>query len=126
MLKDLKGHDISDVIEACETLNKVSAEKGFGGAAAPDTTAVDIDALLAEDWARKRLYDLLYSLSKEALLELVALMWTGRGDGRRSFAENLDYAKQSHDKGTVSYLAQKSSSLPAYLRKGLEGMSGTP
>ena len=33
MLKDLKGQDISDVIEACETLNKVSAEKGYQGRA---------------------------------------------------------------------------------------------
>jgi hypothetical protein len=56
-------------------------------------------------------------------MELEALMWTGRGDA--SFAQNLKYAYENRDAGTVDYIAEKSPALPDYIRAGLKASKPT-
>jgi hypothetical protein len=64
-------------------------------------------------------------LSKEAQCELLALMWFGRGDSTQSFEELLTEARRQHSGETVLYIAEKSSALSSYLRRGVERLSPT-
>lgn len=69
---------------------------------------------------RNALQNRLTKLDPEALVELKALMWIGRGDaGQYDIA--LSHAGQ-HTAGDVQYLAAKAP-LHTYLRKGVEKLS---
>jgi hypothetical protein len=52
----------------------------------------------------------------------MALIWFGRGDSiEGDFAQHLALAnEESADEGDVNYMAEKSASLPVYLRAGLD------
>ncbi len=57
-------------------------------------------------------------LSTAARHELMALTWLGRGDDP-DFQYLTDYARKNADTGDVEYIAEKASSLPTYLERGL-------
>jgi Protein of unknown function (DUF3775) len=71
---------------------------------------------------KQPLVRLLSSLSHDALMELMALMWIGR-DGEGEFDDVLEYAHKNSDGGNVSYIAEKWPALPTYLRDGLRVVS---
>ncbi len=64
------------------------------------------------------LIDAIARLSFEARMELMALMWIGRGDGF-TFEGALQHARRTTSESDAAYMAGKSP-LPRYLRRGLE------
>lgn len=60
----------------------------------------------------------LHAVPDQAMIELQALVWTGRGDYDANFAENLDYSRTQFDSTSRDYLASKSP-LRQYIEKGL-------
>jgi hypothetical protein len=113
MLANLKYQDIEAIIGACDALR-------VGSGAAFDTVR-DSYGGEAGDMAAEhyRLQALIEGLAEDALMELEALMWTGRHDGGRSFGENLFYAHRNKNAGVASYPANSWMTLPKYLREGL-------
>jgi hypothetical protein len=83
---------------------------------------IDFIKLLAVSPEERKLDALLNALSHDALMELEALMWAGRGDHNGSFADNLTSAQANKDDHAVHYIAEKSPALPTYLRAGLEAI----
>jgi len=70
---------------------------------------------------REALKQAIGSLSLEARLELIALIWFARGNAPKdSFAVHLTLAKGASGAGDVDYIAEKSSRLPMYLRHGID------
>jgi hypothetical protein len=72
---------------------------------------------------KRTLLDVLNSLSDEQVIELMALMWLGRGDYdsgtvKDAFADAMDVARKSFKREEVGYLIDKP--LKAYLLKALE------
>jgi hypothetical protein len=114
VLKHLTVKDVYTVISLCDAAN---AEASGEVVAAKD---ISLEKLLEDSPEEKALEDFLRSLSGDAITELQALLWTGRGDGDRNFAENLEDAYETTDAGTVRYIAEKSPALPLYLRTGLK------
>jgi|GEM_PF-840214 len=118
MLKYLTEKQIAAVISAAEALNAVSPSSELGL-----EYPGDIEKSV-EDWERMKPYrvallDTISGLSLEARFELMAVMWLGRGDADGPFDQLLRHAKRLTDEGHVEYIAEKSSSLPLYLRQGL-------
>jgi hypothetical protein len=111
MLEHLTHNDIQEVIGLAEAVNA----RGAG-----DVAHIDVRRMLQSDRERQQLLTKIKTLSPEALLELEALIWTGIGDGDRTFAGNLDYARHRKDPKTVAYIAGRSPALPGYLRDGLK------
>jgi Protein of unknown function (DUF3775) len=70
---------------------------------------------------REVLKQAIESLSQEARLELVALIWFARGNAPKdSFPSHLSLAKGASGAGDVDYIAEKSPCLPMYLRSGID------
>jgi Protein of unknown function (DUF3775) len=70
---------------------------------------------------REALKQAISSLSLQARLELIALIWFARGNAPKdSFAVHLTLAKADPGAGDVDYIAEKSPSLPMYLRNGMD------
>jgi hypothetical protein len=62
----------------------------------------------------------LASLDQEARVELLALMFLGRGDGGpMAFRDMLAHARRASDASDVQYLVGKGRALSLYLRNGL-------
>jgi hypothetical protein len=117
VLQHLKESELLKIIAAAERNNAAhpSSERGI-------TLADGLDLLDRPDPEGDALEQAIGSLSREARLELTALMWLGRDDGdpdADDFATNLDHAKRNSDDGDVVYITEKSPALPTYLRAGL-------
>jgi hypothetical protein len=67
------------------------------------------------------LSDAITRLSDDARMELVALMWLGRGDAGDNFADHLKEARRNPH--PVGYIWAKWPNLPRYLRDGLKKLS---
>jgi hypothetical protein len=122
MLKHLTKADVHAIIEAAEKSNSAHPPRELGSSleearerrSRPDPEGDVLKAAIKK-------------LSPEARVELVALMWVGRGDVEGSFADHLRQAQR--DSHPVDYIVEKSPALPRYLRQGLkklasEGSSG--
>jgi hypothetical protein len=80
--------------------------------------ALDTDRISDLRAAFDSFYEYVQSLGHEARMELMALMWIGRGfEG--SFADAVQYAYANSDEGDVLYIVEKSPDLSAYLSRGL-------
>jgi hypothetical protein len=89
------------------------------GSNAADDGAVSILEADADDPARKELVEFIAALSEEEQVDLVALMWLGRGDGTLEDWDDLrDEAQQQHNARTAFYLLGEPL-LSDYLEEGL-------
>jgi hypothetical protein len=71
----------------------------------------------------KALKQTIQAMSPGARQELMALVWYGRGDSidrDSDFATLFAEAKIASNKDDAEYIAEKSASLPMYLRRGLD------
>ncbi len=63
------------------------------------------------------------SLSKDELMELMALMWVGRGNyDRGTWQVALDHAKKTSNSESSRYVSGKSPVLAKYLERGLAAL----
>ena len=95
MLKHLTETDVHAIIKAAEQNNSVRSSRALEGA--------------------------IKKLSRDAWMELVALVWLGRGDVEGRFADHLKEARRTPH--PVAYITEKSPALPKYLREGLRKLS---
>jgi len=128
MLKDLQLTDVFSVIEAAERANAASPPSELGmrlsEGLALFTGPTPEDAALEQS---------IRALSHKARMELMALIWIGRGDDREAIARDpngtylacLAHARRNSDAGDVHYVAERSLSLPTYLREGLKTLGET-
>ena len=116
MFKHLKESDVQAIIEAAECNNAahppselgITLEEARERRGRPDPTGIALKQALG-------------SLPPEARIELMALVWFGRGNSiEPDFAEHVAEAKRNSNETDVSYIAEKSPALPVYLRAGLD------
>jgi hypothetical protein len=69
--------------------------------------------------ARAALREAIQALGNDARMELMALMWIGRGDFGGTFEDALKHAWRNSNETDAAYIAEKAPVLPAYLRDGL-------
>lgn len=121
MLKSLKIDQVNAIIKAANDLNEKYPPTGTA-IRGSDITVEEIAAYHTDE---KPLADLLSALNKEARMELMALIWVGRGD-EDDFGAAVEYARRNSDDGDVPYIAEKAPALPTYLRDGLKkvGLKG--
>ncbi len=115
MLSSLTIDQVNAIIRAANALN-TKYPPSTTGVRGSDITAEKIRAYNRDE---KPLADLISALSKDARMELMALIWIGRGDGDE-FGEAVEYARKNSDDGDVLYIAEKAPALPTYLRNGLK------
>jgi len=116
MFKHLKESDVQAIIAAAER-NKaahpssklgITLEEARERRGRPDPTRIALEQALG-------------SLPPEARIELMALVRFGRGDSiETDFAEHVAEATRNSNETDVNYIAEKSASLPVYLRAGLD------
>src|ERR1700676_2065189 len=86
-------------------------------------TSEHTEAIFAELWnspTRLAFRKLIADLEPKARLELIALMWIGRGDtDDDDFLSTVEEARRTSDAGDVDYVAAKGP-LARYLRAGPE------
>jgi hypothetical protein len=116
MFKHLKESDVQAIIAAAERNNAthppskldVTLEEARERRGRPDPTRIALEQALG-------------SLPHEARIELMALVWFGRGDSiETDFAEHVAEATRNSNEPDVDYIAETSASLPVYLRAGLD------
>jgi len=116
MFKHLKESDVQAVIAAAERNNEahppsklgITLEEARERYRRPDPTGIALKQALG-------------SLPPEARIELMALVWFGRGDLiETDFAEHVAEATRHSNETDVDYIAEKSPALPVYLRAGLD------
>lgn len=112
-LEHLTAAHVNSVVAACDALQAeyVTADSGIVERS-PNSTAETYKA------ATSNLSAALQAVPDQAMIELQALVWTGRGDNEANFAENLDYSKTKLDSTSRDYLASKGP-LKQYIEKGL-------
>jgi len=115
MLKCLTIAQIHAIIEQAEKLNLKHPPSDIGIRAGSDEAK---DRVLQYETDGKPLKREIGRLDHDARMELMALVWVGRGDG--DFESCLEHARQNTDEGDVPYIAEKAMSLPTYLRNGLK------
>jgi hypothetical protein len=115
-LNHLKESDVTTVIAAAERYNSATPPSEFGV-----TLEEGLRKYQQARPHREALKQTINLLSAEARQELMALIWFGRGDAiEADFAQHLADAKRASDESDVDYIAEKSASLPVYLRAGLD------
>ena len=122
MLKHLRKEQIAVVIKAAEALNKIdqSDKKRLTISTKPKKAADELKRWKERLPYRQTLHASIAGLSLDARLELIALMWLGRGDDpEATFEELVPHARSDEDEGDVEYVTAKSPVLPQYLREGL-------
>jgi Protein of unknown function (DUF3775) len=89
------------------------------GSNATDDKVVSVLEAHGDDLTRKELVDFIAALSEEEQIDLVALMWLGRGDGTlEDWTDLRDEAQEQHNDRTASYLLGEPL-LSDYLEEGL-------
>jgi hypothetical protein len=89
------------------------------GSNATDDKVVSVLEAHGDDLTRKELVDFIAALSEEEQIDLVALMWLGRGDGTlEDWTDLRDEAQDQHNDRTASYLLGEPL-LSDYLEEGL-------
>jgi hypothetical protein len=111
VLKNLTVEQVEEITNTAEALNAKHPSSDLR-----ISTSKEIISYMDD---RRLLVDKISSLSHDARMELMALMWIGH-DSDRTFSDALKYAYKYSDGGDIGYLACKSLSLPGYFRKGLE------
>jgi len=116
MFKHLKESDVQAIIAAAERNNAahppselgITLEEAREWRGRPDPTRIELEHILG-------------SLPREARIELMALVWFGRGDSiETDFAEHVVEATRNSNETDINNIAAKSASLPIYLRAGLD------
>jgi hypothetical protein len=96
----------------------VVTEPDPGSNATDDKMASALEAH-ADDLTRKELTEFIAALSEEEQIDLVALMWLGRGDGTlEDWSDLRGEAQEQHNNRTASYLLGEPL-LSDYLEEGL-------
>jgi len=89
------------------------------GSNSTDDNMVSVLEAHADDPTRKEIVAFIAALSEEEQIDLVALMWLGRGDGTlEDWTDLRDEAYQQHNNRTATYLLGEPL-LPDYLEEGL-------
>jgi hypothetical protein len=89
------------------------------GSNAADDKMVSVLEAHGDDLTRKELVEFIAALSEEEQIDLVALMWLGRGDGTvEDWPDLRNEAQEQHNDRTVSYLLGEPL-LSDYLEEGL-------
>lgn len=89
------------------------------GSNAADDKMVSVLESHGDDLTRKELIEFIAALSDEEQVDLVTLMWLGRGDGTlEDWPDLRDEAQQQHNDRTASYLLGEPL-LSDYLEEGL-------
>ena len=119
MLKALTTQQIAKIINAAEELNaKYPASDSI-----TDGSSVTVDDLKSSLDHERLLAQEIEALGHAGRMELIALIWIGRGDGD-DFDAALRHAKDeamSHSYGgAIDYILAKSPVLPNYLRNGMK------
>jgi len=109
----LTRDQVTRVLDACEAVENSHTIKSLSMA---DESSSHTSA--SHDTACKQLSATLASIPDPAIIELQALVWTGRGDFNGNLGENLDYSKTRFDSTTCEYLASKTP-LKEYIENGL-------
>jgi len=118
MLVHLTKPEILAIVELAELNNSAYPESEIGTI---EEEAHEQHGTPIPHAEREALKQAISSLSLEARLELVALIWFARGNAPKdSFAVHLTLAKGASGAGDVEYIAEKSPSLPMYLRTGMD------
>ena len=116
MFKHLKESDVQAIIAAAERNNAahppsklgITLEEARERRGRPDPTGIALKQALG-------------SLPPESRIELMALVWFGRGDWiETDFADHVAQATRYSNETDVDYIAEKSPALPIYLRAGLD------
>ena len=120
MLKALTTQQIAKIINAAEELNAKSDRDSSTVVDGSSITANDLKSSFEDE---KPLAQEIEALGHAGRMELIALMWVGRGDGddfdgalRRAYDEALRHTYG----GAVDYVLAKSPVLPNYLRNGMK------
>jgi hypothetical protein len=118
--KSLRVEDVKEIIRLTSSLNKT--EPG-GILRFPSKEADELveKILNGPSPEYSALHGKIESLSQEALLELMALMWVGRDGG--DFKDQLEDAGKNSSEGDVVYITGKSLVLADYLKDGLEAVA---
>jgi hypothetical protein len=116
MLKYLSVDQLRKIVVEAEQLNaKYSSREGRSITGEHLTR----DQLIAYTNDENQLKWEVETLSYDARMELLALMWIGRGS-EDHFDEALKQAHKNSNDGDVAYIVDKSRMLPTYLRNGLK------
>ena len=86
----------------------------------PDDPEIEVREDRASDPAEEELRSAIADMSVDAQIELVALMWLGRGDDD-NWATLRDLAEQEHNDATAEYMCG-TPLLAEYLAAGLEAL----
>ena len=120
-MRKIAENTISMALEVTEEHNKQTAEYNLSKGRAADHMFYDAEDLFAmyktPTPKRDALRFYLDSLGDEILRDLVALMYSGRGDD--DYAVMRDHVKEWDHNGCVMKLVEKAP-LATYLQKGLE------
>ncbi|MEJ6002539.1 DUF3775 domain-containing protein [Paucibacter soli] len=119
-LSHLTADHLSRLNASCELVEREYVTRETGEVV-PSSSSTDASHAAA----RKHLADTLASIPDKAVVELLALMWLGRGDSGTDFSEILEHARKDFDAHTRGYLAAKSP-LRSYIAKGLAASGAIP
>ena len=121
MLKALKESDVKELIFMADARSAIRV-----------TEEISFDKPLTQEQAREfsnintaslQITKKIESLNKDEIVELMALMWLGRGDDEgESFSFHRDFALSSVNDGSAEYISSKGD-LGDYLRDGMKLLS---
>lgn len=95
------------VVKAREYDAQVAPEGLEDGSNAADDGAVGILEATPDNPTQAELRAALEDLNEDELIEVLALVWLGRGDyGAEEWQDALDAARASHDERAISYLLE--------------------
>lgn len=114
-LDSLTQQDVNEVSAKCLTIENLYHEADDGSIELrPDVSETQLRA------ANRGLVATLESLSNDAMVELQALMWIGRGDDvADDISEVIDYSRSCFDDSSRGYISGKAP-LRTYIADGIE------
>lgn len=119
-LKHLTEKQIATIINAADALNVADLPSEESITLLPDDIHKTFEHQRELGPLQNVLQMAIADLPLEARLELMAVLWLGRGDvPEATYDDFLQHARRSADEGDVGYIAEKSRGLPTYLRNGM-------
>ena len=115
MLVHLTEPEILAIVRLAELNNAAHPENEIGADNPPEGSGQSIS-----DAQRQALREAIVSLSPDARVELMALIFFARGNAPKdAFAAQLTLARWTSDASDVDYLAEASHLLPMHLRNAI-------
>lgn len=111
---------VCDIVQKSRVvMEKVEDTDPDSGSNPTDDESIDVLEELADDPAYEELTGALESLNEDEQIELLALIWLGRGDFTiDSWEEALEAAREVRHRHVAQYLSQTPRA-PDYLEEGL-------